>query len=64
LTQIRKTRISEEFNKDVKLASMEASDFIASNGFTAPDNCENISCYTQKCIYTAELLFEEAGNNV
>jgi hypothetical protein len=35
---MRKTRISEEYNKDVKLASREPNEFIAYNGFMAPEN--------------------------
>jgi hypothetical protein len=34
----QKTRISEEWNKVVKLASREPNDFIASNWFMAPQN--------------------------
>jgi hypothetical protein len=48
----------------VKLASREPSDLIASIDVMAPENAENISCHKQKYIYTADLLCEEAGNNV
>jgi hypothetical protein len=34
----QKTRISEEYNKDVKFASRKPNDFIASSWFMAPEN--------------------------
>jgi hypothetical protein len=36
----QKTRISEECNKDVKLASREPNDFIGSSQFMAPENAK------------------------
>jgi hypothetical protein len=36
----QKTRISEECNKDLKIASRESNDFIASSWFMAPKNAK------------------------
>jgi hypothetical protein len=36
----QKTRISDEYNKDVKLASREPNDFITSSWFMTPENAK------------------------
>jgi hypothetical protein len=59
----QKTWLSEEFNKDLKLASREPNDFIASNGSMAPANAKIFHCYKQEWFYNAEKLCEELRNN-